>query len=144
MALVTRGSASLEKAQRRLALLKAINSNLDLGHGLSIATYTQLIATTRTALEAYNTLLSNVDESRTTLTQLEQSLSELSTRMLGGVAARYGKNSTEYAKAGGSNRRKGKHSTTEVSVTPATGTLEPAQVASATVLNGAVTQPASN
>jgi hypothetical protein len=36
MTLRTRGSAALDKAQRRLATLKAIDDSLDLGHGLTI------------------------------------------------------------------------------------------------------------
>ena len=36
MSLKTRGSAAIDKAQLRLALLKSIDENLDLGHGLTI------------------------------------------------------------------------------------------------------------
>lgn len=102
MALRTRGSAALDKAQRRSALLKSIDENLDLGHGLTVAAYDKFIADTRATLEAHNTLLSEVEESRKTLTQMDRTLSEFSGRMLTGVATRYGKKSIEYAKAGGS------------------------------------------
>ncbi|MEH2149048.1 hypothetical protein [Nostoc sp.] len=34
MSLRTRGSAAVDKAQLRLALLKSVDENLDLGHGL--------------------------------------------------------------------------------------------------------------
>jgi len=111
MAFKTRGSASLDKAQRRLALLKSIDNNLDLGHGLTIATYTHLIETTRDTLEAHNTLISNLDESRKTVTQMDKDLANLSERMLTGIASIYGRNSIEYAKAGGSNGRRNKPST---------------------------------
>ncbi|OUL26358.1 hypothetical protein BV378_13140 [Nostoc sp. RF31YmG] len=107
MTVTTRGSAAVEKAQRRLALLKSINENLDLGHGLTIEAYTRLIENTRAVVEAHNTLLSNLEESRKTATQMDKALSELSERMLSGVATVYGKNSMEYAKAGGSNRKRG-------------------------------------
>ncbi|MHC0064532.1 hypothetical protein ACWATR_16785 [Nostoc sp. UIC 10890] len=40
MSLKTRGSAAVDKAQLRLALLKSIDKNLDLGHGLTIEAYT--------------------------------------------------------------------------------------------------------
>ncbi|MBG1243377.1 hypothetical protein [Nostoc sp. NZL] len=106
MSLRTRGSAAVDKAQRRLALLKSINENLDLGHGLSIEVYTRLIDNTRAMLEAHNTLLSNLDESRKTITQMDNALSELSERMLTGVATIYGRNSMEYSKAGGSIRKR--------------------------------------
>jgi hypothetical protein len=110
MPIRTRGSKVLDKAQRRLALLKAIDEHLDLGNGLTLDTYTNLIETNRATLEAHNTLLSKVDESRKTVEKLDKSLSDLSERMLNGVASVYGKSSIQYAKAGGSNRKRGKSS----------------------------------
>ncbi|MEH1971086.1 hypothetical protein [Nostoc sp.] len=108
MSIRTRGSAAVDKAQRRLALLKSINENLDLGHGLTIEAYTRLIDNTRATLEAHNTLLSNLEESRKTMAQMDNALSELSERMLTGVATIYGRNSMEYSKAGGSSRKRSK------------------------------------
>ncbi|MEB3357681.1 MAG: hypothetical protein VKK04_13215 [Synechococcales bacterium] len=102
MALRTRGSAALDKAQRRSALLKAIDENLDLGYGLTLEAYDRLIAETRAALENYNKLLSETAESRKILTHMDRTLSDLSSRMLSGVASRYGRSSIEYIKAGGS------------------------------------------
>lgn len=102
MTVRTRGSTALDKAQRRLALLKAIDAKLDLGHGLTVEAYDQAIAKTRAALEAHNTLQSEIEESRKTVTELDRFLSELSGRMLSGVATRYGRGSMEYVKAGGS------------------------------------------
>lgn len=62
MVLKTRGSRVLDKAQRRLANLKTIDEQLSLGHDLTITTYTQLIDTTRAALDVYNLLISNIHE----------------------------------------------------------------------------------
>ncbi len=107
MALQTRGSASIDKAQRRLANLKSIDENLDLGYGLTIDNYADAIESIRTALDKHNTLISNLDESRKNVTELEKALSSLSERMLSGVATKYGKDSIQYSKAGGSNRRRG-------------------------------------
>ncbi|MBW4446208.1 MAG: hypothetical protein KME38_04820 [Spirirestis rafaelensis WJT71-NPBG6] len=129
MSLKTRGSAAIDKAQRRLALLKSIHENLDLGHGLTIEAYTSLIANTRATLEAHNTLLSNLEESRKTITQMDKALSQLSERMLTGVATIYGRNSMEYSKAGGSNRKRSKKSISQVpSVVTVTAT-QPTQTA---------------
>ncbi|MBW4441913.1 MAG: hypothetical protein KME10_11880 [Plectolyngbya sp. WJT66-NPBG17] len=108
MALKTRGSSAIDKAQRRLALLKSINEHLDLGYGLTTDNYAGLTEQARTSLEMYNTLLSRVDEARTNLEQTEKALSEMSERMLSGVATKYGKSSIEYSKAGGSNRKRSK------------------------------------
>lgn len=122
----TRGSSSLEKAQRRLALLKSIDENLDLGTGLTIEAYSRLIETTRSTLEAHNMLASNLDESRQTVTQLDKDLSDLSARMLSGVASIYGRNSIEYTKAGGTNRNRSRQSVFAIpSATPSTTQLNP-------------------
>ncbi|WAL61467.1 hypothetical protein [Thermocoleostomius sinensis] len=119
MVLKTRGSAALDKAQRRLALLKSIEENLDLGYGLTVTAYGQLIDQTRAMLEAHNTLLSEIEESRKTMNQMDRALSELSGRMLSGVATRYGRNSMQYLKAGGSNRtRKSQPSQSAAPETP--------------------------
>jgi hypothetical protein len=108
MSLKTRGSAVLDKAQRRLAQLKAIDENLDLGLGLTVAAYGQLIDRNRAKLEAHNTMVANIAESCRAMNQMDSELADLSERMLRGVAIRYGKDSLEYLKAGGSNRKRGK------------------------------------
>jgi hypothetical protein len=105
MSLRTRGSAALDKAQRRLANLKSIDENLDLGYGLTVQSYTQLIEATRIALDTHNTIVSNLDESRKTVAETEKALSEMSERMLTGVATRFGRSSKQYSKAGGSSRK---------------------------------------
>jgi len=105
MTLQTRGSAAIDKAQRRLASLKSIDENLDLGYGLTIGAYTQMIETVRSTIEAHNTLVSEIDASRRNVTALEKELADLTARMLSGVSTKYGKNSSEYRKAGGSVRK---------------------------------------
>ena len=116
MVLKTRGSRVLDKAQRRLANLKTIDEQLSLGHDLTITTYTQLIDTTRAALDAHNTLVSHIHESRRNLTKLEKALSEMSGRMLMGVATKYGKTSRQYTKAGGAIRKDRRSSSSIVEV----------------------------
>ncbi|ACC81478.1 hypothetical protein [Nostoc punctiforme] len=134
MSLKTRGSAAVDKAQRRLALLKSINENLDLGHGLTIEAYTRFLDNTRATLEAHNTLLSNLEESRKTMNQMDRGLSELSERMLSAVATVYGKNSMEYSKAGGSSRKRStsKKSISQVPIVVTVPVTQPTQ----TVTNG--------
>lgn len=106
MSLKTRGSEALNKAQRRLALLKSIDNNLDLGHGLTVDAYTLKIEESRARLEAHNILLSDLQESRLALTQIDRDLAEMSERMLTGVSTKYGRNSVEYARAGGTTRKR--------------------------------------
>lgn len=129
MSLRTRGSAAVDKAQRRLALLKSIHENLDLGHGLSIEAYTSLIVNTRATLETHNTLLSNLEESRKTITQMDKTLLQLSERMLTGVATIYGRNSMEYSKAGDSSRKRSKKSISQVPSVVALPATQPTQTA---------------
>ncbi|WP_298913670.1 hypothetical protein [uncultured Nostoc sp.] len=142
MSLRTRGSAAVDKAQLRLALLKSVEENLDLGHGLTIEAYNHLINTTRATLEAHNTLVSNLEESRKTVTQMDKALSEMSERMLSGVATVYGRNSIEYSKAGGSNGKRNKQSSSKVAPLVAVLANQPAQAAIANAsTNGKSTTP---
>jgi hypothetical protein len=131
MSLKTRGFAAVDKTQRRLALLKFINENLDLGHGLSIEAYTRLIDNTLATLEAHDTLLSNLEEYRKTITQMDNALSELSERMLTGVGTVYGRNSMQYSKVAGFSRKRStsKKSISQVPSVLAVTTTEPTQTA---------------
>ena len=97
-------SAVLEKAQTRLASLKSIDGALDLGNGLTIEMFNQLVETGRQKLETYNTALSTVDQAYTAVADSEKVLAEWTERMLLGVAGKYGKNSDEYKMAGGTRR----------------------------------------
>ncbi|BAY08821.1 hypothetical protein [Calothrix sp. NIES-2098] len=129
MSLKTRGSNAVDKAQRRLALLKSIDENLDLGHGLTVEAYSRLINHTRVMLEAHNTLLSNLEESRKAITQMDRQLSQMSERMLTGIVTVYGRNSIEYSKAGGSNRKRGKKPTAQVPPVVEVPDVQPASTA---------------
>ncbi|MEH2282199.1 MAG: hypothetical protein V7K90_12865 [Nostoc sp.] len=142
MSLRTRGSAAVDKAQLRLALLKSVDENLDLGHGLTIEAYNHLVNTTRATLEAHNTLVSNLEESRKTIIQMDKALSEMSERMLSGVATVYGRNSIQYSKAGGSNAKRNKKSSSKAAPIIAVLATQPAQAAIASAsTNGNSTTP---
>ncbi|MGV0105090.1 ATPase involved in DNA repair [Nostoc sp. DSM 114160] len=142
MSLRTRSSAAVDKAQLRLALLKSVDENLDLGYGLNIESYNHLINTTRATLEAHNTLVSNLEESRKTIIQMDKALSEMSERMLSGVATIYGRNSIQYSKAGGSNGKRNKKSISKVAPIVAVLSTESAQAAIADAsTNGKNTTP---
>ncbi len=81
--------------------MKSIDENLDLGNGLTNVAYGAAITEASTKLDLYNQHLSNLDEKYNDWKQSEKSLRDLNERMLIGVAARYGKDSNEYEKAGG-------------------------------------------
>jgi hypothetical protein len=101
MARQKRLSDSIEKAAQRLNALRSIDPALDLGGGLTLASFETQINEARTALDHYNGLLTQVDAAYNQFTAAEQLVAERSQRMLSGIAARYGKDSDEYEQAGG-------------------------------------------
>jgi multidrug efflux pump subunit AcrA (membrane-fusion protein) len=101
MARQKRISTVVEKAQQRLAALTSVDPALDFGNNLSITAYRAEAADAQAKLDAYNTLLSQVDEAYNAFQSAEKSLRDLSERMLAGVASKYGKDSNQYEMAGG-------------------------------------------
>jgi len=96
-----RSSNVIAKAIVRSNNLKAISPPLDLGGGLTVEAFDQLIARTETAQDDYNQTIALLDEKGNLLDTLLKQVNELSARMLAGVGAKHGKNSNEYEVAGG-------------------------------------------
>lgn len=92
------------KAAIRLAQIKKIDPNLDMGNGLTVASYESELSTMQTKLDAYNTQLAGADVLLTEVEQQDKKIRDFSDRMLAGVGAIYGKNSTEYQLAGGTRK----------------------------------------
>jgi hypothetical protein len=110
MARRKRTSQILEKAVRRLAGLSSIAPNLDLGDGLTLASFSTLIEAMRIRQNGYNSALSNLDRLYREMLDTERELADMAEHMLLGVATRYGKSSVEYGMAGGvpkNQRRRG-------------------------------------
>lgn len=101
MARRKRSSPSVDRAEPRAAALESIDPALDLGNTLTLAAYKAAITATNAKLSSYNTRLSEIDGILNDLETAETELDELSGRMLAGVGVKYGKNSDEYEKAGG-------------------------------------------
>ena len=112
--------------------MQSISPTLDLGNQLTLEGYTTLIETLRSQITAYNSALSTLDDQSRQIKETEQHLRNLSEQMLLGVAAKYGKNSGEYGKAGGvpksERRRPSQKQAGESSVT----TLQPLITTAAT------------
>lgn len=109
MARTKKTSKMIEEAKVRLAGLKSIDLHLDLGNGITVQAFEKKIDDTDASLETYNTTLSLVDEQKDTFGQNEKDLKDYHERILLGVGSKFGKNSVEYEKAGGtrkSERRK--------------------------------------
>ena len=102
-------SSTLARAEQRLSGMKSINEKLDLGNGLSTINYEKDIVALRKEIAEYNMLLSKADAAANRVKQAEKDLAGLTSKMLIGVALKYGKDSSEYEMAGGtrtSERRK--------------------------------------
>lgn len=92
---------ALEKAELRMFGLKAIDPNMDFGDARNLQNITQIIQQYRSKIEAYNTTLAVIDSYKNEMKELETTLSDLTEKMLLGVAFKYGKDSHEYEMAGG-------------------------------------------
>ena len=104
-------SPFLEGAQQRLNALSSIDPALDLGNGLTLAAYRAEVTSAQAKQDAYNTLLSQVDQAYNEFQAAEKSIRDLSERMLAGVASKYGKDSSEYEMAGGKRKSERKRPT---------------------------------
>ncbi len=96
--------SGLDKAERRIASLRSIDPNLDLGGGLTLGLYSQKADLLRSEVANYNESLSYSDRALNRVQETEQEMRNLSERMLIAVAAKYGKDSHEYEMAGGTRK----------------------------------------
>ncbi len=101
MARLKKSSKVIDKAEKRLSGLVTINANLDLGNGLSAQVFTDEITKLRQQITSYNSALAAIDAANNEIAAAEKNLANLSEKMLIAVAYQYGKDSSEYTKAGG-------------------------------------------
>ena len=91
----------IESAITRAASLASISPTLDLGGDMTLVAYQAAVADAESKLDQYNTKLSEVDDCLNALVAQEKAVADWSERMLAGVASKFGKDSSEYEKAGG-------------------------------------------
>jgi hypothetical protein len=137
-----RRSTILEKAQTRLRGLQSVHPTLNLGNGLTLQSYADLIEASSAQLQAHNLALAEADRTRIEFAQAEASVSAISSRILSAVAAMYGKDSKEYEMAGGKRPSTYKRSKKQSSATganePQNGSVSPNTTASnGAAMNGA-------
>ncbi len=101
MARLKRTSSSVAFAENRINSLASIDAALDLGNNLTLAAYEAKKEAVKEKNDTYNTQLSELDGLLNKTESEEDELDELSTRMLAAVGVKYGKDSDEYEKAGG-------------------------------------------
>jgi hypothetical protein len=88
-------------AQHRVTGMVSIEETLDLGNGVSIDTLKAAIKAVVDEIAEYNTMISNADAKSNRIDVLIEALNDLSSRALKGVESKYGRDSDEYEKAGG-------------------------------------------
>ncbi|MEH2289684.1 hypothetical protein [Nostoc sp.] len=96
-----RSSRIIEKAEFRVAGLKAIDPNINFDDTYNMQNLSQLIDNFHNMLDDYNAAIAMLDSSIKKLDEMEKNLSQVSDKMLMGVGFKYGKNSNEYELAGG-------------------------------------------
>lgn len=94
----------MDIAAERVAGCKSIDPNLDLGNTMTVAGYEAKFGETQTALEEYNSILALADEKLNVFLAKERELRDWNERMLSGVKTKYGADSNEYEKAGGTKK----------------------------------------
>lgn len=112
-------SAAISKAKGRLSNLKAIDENLDLGNGLTVASYEAEITALEKKQSDYNNKLAEADELMEAFEDGETDMNSLSERMLEGVSTKFGKDSDEYETAGGTKKSERKKPVRKPKPTPA-------------------------
>lgn len=100
-----------DKAKTRLASIKSIDDDLDLGSDITAKNYEIEVEKFTQNLRAYNTALSTIDDLyNACITQIDV-LKDWNERVLSGVATKYGKNSSQYEMAGGTKKSERKKPT---------------------------------
>lgn len=94
----------MDEGNNRAASLKTIDPAMDFGNGVSLAALVAATESTKTKLNIYNALLSQVDDALNAVEQAEGSVTDLSSRLLSGVKTKYGADSSQYEQAGGTRK----------------------------------------
>jgi hypothetical protein len=95
----------LPSAMARLNNCKQIGIDLDLGNGRTVVAFETLIDRYSAKLNEYNGVKADHDSIATELRDLGQLVQDEREAMLEAVGLKFGKNSPEYAKAGGVRKK---------------------------------------
>jgi uncharacterized phage infection (PIP) family protein YhgE len=101
MAQRKRESVSVRKATDRINRLQSIDEELDLGNGLTLASFKTMTAAVKKENDDYNTMKSALDGQLDKVEGMEKDLDTVSANMLAAVGIKHGRNSPEYEMAGG-------------------------------------------
>lgn len=110
MARVRTPSPAIKTADQRIIGLNGISPNLDLGDGVSVASITNQRDQAKALLDRHNTLVSELGILSNQLTEANKALNTLNSRALALVRGRYGVDSNEYERVGGTRQSERKRS----------------------------------
>ena len=87
--------------EQKIAGMKAIKRDLDLGSGVSVAEIEEILDDERVMLEEHNSLLAQLDTSSNKLKAQDKLLLNALKKVLPAVGLKYGTDSNEYEMVGG-------------------------------------------
>ncbi|MDR8393394.1 hypothetical protein NC796_19725 [Aliifodinibius sp. S!AR15-10] len=97
-------SDAYDKLSYRLEALKTIEPEFDFNNGLEVEQLEQLADNLLDTLNDYNSALMDADDLRSSIEALEKQAQDVSERLLAMVLAKYGRDSMEYRRVGGTQK----------------------------------------
>lgn len=94
-------SPEMNETEQKVSGMKSISSTLDLGNDVTVATGEALLATSRTAIDQYNSLLAQADEKLNEIIANNKKHRAFNKKVLPAVGLKYGTDSNEYEMVGG-------------------------------------------
>lgn len=102
-------SKPLNKLKARIEAAKSIEDDFDFGNGLNADDLTQFSDDLETSINGYNKTLSDADDHRVAIRDLERQANDISDRLLSLIGGSYGKDSLEYQRMGGTRKSEIQH-----------------------------------
>lgn len=97
-------SESYDKLSYRLEAMKTIDPHFDMGNGINVLELEELVDQLQRSLYKYNATLMDADDQRSVIEDLEKKAQDAAERLLAITLARYGRDSTEYRRVGGTQK----------------------------------------
>lgn len=94
-------SEALKKLAFRLESVKTVDPDFDFGNGINATELETLKGDIESALNSYNSTLSDADQERDGIRLLEQRARDAAERLRAHIIAQYGRDSLEYQRIGG-------------------------------------------
>ena len=97
-------SGPLSKLKFRVEALKSVTPDFDFGNGMAASELEQFGSDLEEAINSYNNVLADADDLRDQIQELERQANDVSERLLAQVLAKYGRDSLEYQRMGGTRK----------------------------------------